>query len=71
MLVLSRKKSESIRIGDDIEIVIVDVGRSRVRVGIRCPNHIPVHREELLKMNFEGAQQAFLESLKVENAFEA
>lgn len=71
MLVLSRKRTESIRIGDDIEIVIIDVGRNRVRVGIQCPTHIPVHREELLQMNFEGAKQAYRESVATERAVEA
>ena len=47
MLVLTRKTGESIRIGDDIEIVITAVEQNKVRVGIRSPRHIPVYREEL------------------------
>ncbi|MCK8602383.1 carbon storage regulator CsrA [Desulfoferrobacter suflitae] len=49
MLVLTRKTGESIRIGDDIEIVITAVEQNKVRVGIRSPRHIPVHREELYR----------------------
>lgn len=47
MLVLSRFKDESIMIGDEIEIVIADVRGNKVRLGIRAPRHIPVHRMEV------------------------
>jgi len=47
MLVLSRKKNESIMIGDDAEIVIVDVRGDRVRLGITAPSKISVHRKEI------------------------
>lgn len=47
MLVLSRKKDESIVIGDDVEITIVDVRGDKVRLGITAPKSIPVHRREV------------------------
>ena len=47
MLVLSRRKDESIMIGDDVEIVIVDVRGDKVRLGITAPKEIPVHRMEI------------------------
>lgn len=47
MLVLSRMKDESIMIGDDVEIVIVDVRGDKVRLGITAPREIPVHRKEV------------------------
>lgn len=47
MLVLSRQKDESIIIGDDIEIVIVDVRGDKVRLGITAPREISVHRREV------------------------
>ena len=47
MLVLSRQKDESIVIGDDIEITIVDVRGDKVRLGITAPKEIPVHRREI------------------------
>jgi len=47
MLVLSRKKDETIMIGDNIEITIVDVRGDKVRVGINAPKEIPVHRKEV------------------------
>ena len=47
MLVLSRLKDESIMIGDDIEITIVDVRGDKVRLGINAPRSIDVHRKEI------------------------
>ena len=48
MLVLSRKKNESIVINDDIVVTIVEVRGGKVRLGIEAPKDIPVHRRELL-----------------------
>lgn len=47
MLVLSRQRDQSIIIGDDIEITIVDVRGEKVRLGISAPSHVPVHRKEV------------------------
>ncbi|MBC8468622.1 MAG: carbon storage regulator CsrA [Planctomycetes bacterium] len=47
MLVLSRQRDESIMIGDDVEIIIVDVRGDKVRLGITAPKEIPVHRREI------------------------
>jgi carbon storage regulator len=47
MLVLSRQKDESIMIGDDVEITIVDVRGDKVRLGIIAPREVPVHRREV------------------------
>jgi len=47
MLVLSRQKDESIMIGDDVKITIVDVRGDKVRLGITAPREIPVHRMEI------------------------
>ena len=47
MLVLSRQRDESIMIGDDIEITIVDIRGEKVRLGINAPPHVPVHRKEI------------------------
>ncbi len=47
MLVLSRQKDESIIIGDDVEITIVDVRGDKVRLGINAPRSISVHRKEI------------------------
>ena len=47
MLVLSRKKNESIVINDDIRIVIVDIRGDKVRLGVEAPREVPVHRREV------------------------
>lgn len=47
MLVLSRHRNESIIIGDDIIITIVDIRGDKVRLGIEAPQDIPVHRKEV------------------------
>jgi carbon storage regulator len=43
MLIISRKKDQKIIVADDIEITILEVGRNRVRFGIKAPKHIPIH----------------------------
>jgi carbon storage regulator len=59
MLVLSRQKDESIIIGDDVEITIVDVRGDKVRLGINAPREISVHRKEVYEaIQREKAQQA-------------
>ena len=59
MLVLSRNRDETIMIGDDVEITIVDVRGDRVRIGINAPRSIQVHRKEVYdaikKENAEAA----------------
>ncbi len=47
MLVLSRQKDESIMIGDNVEITIVDVRGDKVRLGITAPKDVAVHRREV------------------------
>ena len=47
MLVLSRKKNESIVVNGDVEIVIVEIRGDKVRVGVNAPKSVPVHRKEV------------------------
>jgi carbon storage regulator len=47
MLVLTRHVSDRIRIGDDIEILVVAVRENKVRLGVKAPLDVPVHREEV------------------------
>ena len=47
MLVLSRQRDESIIIGDNIVVTIVDIRGDKVRLGIQAPTQIPVHRQEV------------------------
>ena len=42
MLIISRKKDQKIVVADEIEITILEVGRNRVRFGIKAPKHIPI-----------------------------
>ena len=46
MLVLSRKQGQRVCIGDDIEVTVLDIRGSRVRLGVNAPRHVPVDREE-------------------------
>ena len=62
MLVLSRQKDESIMVGDDVEITIVDVRGDKVRLGITAPKRISVHRREV----YDAIQREKAE--KAENA---
>ncbi|MGI5922251.1 MAG: carbon storage regulator CsrA [Syntrophomonadaceae bacterium] len=60
MLILSRRKGESIIIGDNIEVNVVDVQGDIIKLGIDAPRLVSVHRkeiyEEILKANREAAQ---------------
>lgn len=47
MLVLSRYKDESIMVGENIEIVVVDVQGKKVRLGIKAPKPLSIHRKEV------------------------
>jgi carbon storage regulator len=47
MLVLTRRTGQSIRIGDDIVITVLEATRDQVRIGIRAPRSVGVHREEV------------------------
>lgn len=49
MLVLSRKKNESIVINDDITIVVVEIRGDKVRLGVEAPKEVPVHRREVFE----------------------
>jgi carbon storage regulator len=47
MLVLSRKQGEGIRIGNEIEVTVLEVRGGRVKLGLRAPRSVPVHRDEV------------------------
>ncbi|CAB1253799.1 Translational regulator CsrA [Ruminococcaceae bacterium BL-6] len=49
MLIISRKASESILIGDSIEIVVSEISGDRVKIGIQAPKEVPIVRKELLE----------------------
>ncbi len=58
MLVMSRRQGETILIGDQIEIVIAHIGRSRVKVGIRAPREMPVMAREVKLVREENLAAA-------------
>ncbi len=62
MLVLSRQRDESIIIGDNIVVTIVDIRGDKVRLGINAPTEIPVHRQEV----YEAIQRENLRSSRLE-----
>lgn len=58
MLVLSRQRDETIMIGDDIEITVVDIRGDKVRLGITAPTRIAVHRKEVYEAIRRENEQA-------------
>lgn len=58
MLVLSRQRDETIMIGDEVEITVVDIRGDKVRLGITAPRHIQVHRKEVYEAIKRENQQA-------------
>jgi len=73
MLVLSRKPNESIIIGDNIEVKIVEVRGEQVKLGITAPRDIPVHRKEVYesihKQNLNAVQKKHTNLEKLSNMF--
>jgi carbon storage regulator len=47
MLVLARRLNESIMIGDDVEVVIIDIKGDQVKLGVKAPKKVTVHRKEI------------------------
>ena len=72
MLVLSRKINQSIMIGDEIEIKVLEMRGDQVRLGIEAPKRIPVHRKEvyeaIMRENILAAQMAAQVEQKVEES---
>jgi len=63
MLVLSRKKNESIVINNEITIVVVEIRGDKVRLGVEAPREVPVHRREVFdaiqrNLDEQGNEQA-------------
>lgn len=58
MIVISRRKNESIVIGDDIEIKVVDIREDLVRLGVETPVDMPVHRKEVYEAIRRSEQTA-------------
>ena len=46
MLVISRKRGQQVVISEDIKVTVLEISRSRIKLGVEAPREIPVHREE-------------------------
>jgi carbon storage regulator len=67
MLVLSRKKNESIVINNDITVVVVEIRGDKVRLGVEAPKEVPVHRREV----YDAIKRSEMEKKEKEAASEA
>jgi carbon storage regulator len=67
MLVLSRQRDETIMIGDEIEITVVDIRGDKVRLGITAPTRIAVHRKEVYEAIKRENEQAAQFNSRIEN----
>lgn len=66
MLALSRKQGESIMIGNDIEITVLEVKGDQIKLGITAPKSIPVYRKEIYTQ-IEAANKEIVNTLDVES----
>ena len=64
MLILTRKQGESVAIGDDIQVTIVDIQGKQVKLGVRAPREIAVHRQEI----FEKIQEENVRAAEISQA---
>ena len=67
MLVLSRYRDESIYIGDDIVITVVDIRGDRVRIGVQAPSDVTVHRQEVYEAIKHGIRETRTEVRNAES----
>ncbi|WP_211749590.1 carbon storage regulator CsrA [Paenibacillus sp. Marseille-Q4541] len=67
MLVLSRKKGESIMIGEDIEITILGVDSETVRIGVKAPRHVDIYRKEIYEEIERTNQEAVIDIHQLQN----
>lgn len=70
MLVLTRKKDESIMLGEEIEIVVLEISSTQVRLGVKAPRYCSVYRKEIFtaiqEENLKAAQLSAAEALKAD-----
>lgn len=70
MLVLSRKKDQTIVIGDNIELTIIDIQGDQVRLGINAPKNISIYRKEIfLEIQEENKKAASGEMVDLDGIF--
>lgn len=69
MLVLTRRLNQSIKIGDDIEITVIEVRGDQVRLGVSAPRDVSVHRKEVylqIQQENQAASQSSTESVSLD-----
>lgn len=67
MLVLTRKLGESVTIGDEIKISVIDIKGRQVRLGIEAPPNMTIHREEIYaRIQEENRRAAFMKAINME-----
>jgi len=60
MLILTRRSGETIKIGDDIEVIVLGVKGNQIRLGIKAPDDVEIHREEIYeRIQLEKGKVAF------------
>jgi len=64
LLIFSRKQGEKIRVGDDIEIVVLEMKKGHVKLGISAPRSLSIHREEIYQRILEENRLAAMSTLK-------
>jgi len=65
MLVLSRKKGESIVIGENIELTVLSVEGDTIKLGIQAPKQVDIYRKEILKSVQENNESAAIDPKKI------
>jgi carbon storage regulator len=59
MLILTRRVGETLKVGDDIDVVVLGVKGNQVRIGVKAPDNVAVHREEIYeRIQKEKAEQS-------------
>jgi len=58
MLALSRKVNESIMIGNDIEITVLEIKGDQIKIGIKAPKYVPIYRKEIYLQILESNKEA-------------
>ena len=59
MLILTRRVGESLMVGDEVTVTVLEVKGNQVRIGIDAPKHISVHREEIFNRIKDGTDPTF------------
>jgi len=59
MLILTRRMNETLMVGDDVSVTVLGINGNQVRIGVKAPRHIPVHRKEIYEKIKKQESSAF------------